>query len=65
MDASLPNDVSDKIEQQWDLWQNNLCRLSSRSSHKNAAKAGHYIQPQEPQLVIDAILKVKDAANKK
>jgi hypothetical protein len=65
LDPTLPSDVSDRIEQLWQEWQNDLCGLSTQSSHKAALKAGHYIQPQEPQLVIDAILKVEDAAKSK
>jgi pimeloyl-ACP methyl ester carboxylesterase len=65
MEPTLPNYVSDKLEQLWEQWQNNLCQLSTKSSHQVAQKAGHYIQPQEPQLVIDAIQKVEAAARNK
>ena len=65
IDPNLPKDVSDKIEQQWEQWQNELCQLSSQSSHQTALKAGHYIQQDEPQLVIDAILKIMGAAKTK
>jgi pimeloyl-ACP methyl ester carboxylesterase len=65
IDPNLPKDVSDKVEQQWEQWQNELCRLSSQSSHQTALKAGHYIQQDEPELVIDAILKVQSAAKSK
>ena len=58
MDPSLPKDVSDRIEELWEKWQDDLCRLSTRSSHKVALKAGHYIQPEEPQLVAEAILQI-------
>jgi pimeloyl-ACP methyl ester carboxylesterase len=61
MDPSLPKDVSDKFEKSWQEWQDDLCRLSTRSSHKIAVKAGHYIQPEEPQLVIDAVLEIVEA----
>jgi pimeloyl-ACP methyl ester carboxylesterase len=65
IDPNLPKDVSDKVEQQWEQWQNELCQLSAQSSHQTALKAGHYIQEDEPQLVIDAILKIKRAAKSK
>jgi pimeloyl-ACP methyl ester carboxylesterase len=58
IDPKLPRDLSDRIESQWQEWQNQLCSLSTRSSHQVAIKAGHYIQPEEPQLVVDAILQV-------
>ncbi len=59
----LPKDVSDKVEQAWDGWQNDLCRLSSNSRHKTAVKAGHYVQREDPQLeVIDrGLLEVRGA----
>jgi pimeloyl-ACP methyl ester carboxylesterase len=63
-DPDLPKDLSDKMEQLWGEWQNNLCRLSSNSTHKTAVKAGHYVQTEDPQLVIEAILKVVDATKK-
>jgi pimeloyl-ACP methyl ester carboxylesterase len=62
MDPKLPQDLSDKMERLWQEWQNQLCHLSTRSSHKVAVKAGHYIQPEEPQLVVDAILEVSKQA---
>jgi pimeloyl-ACP methyl ester carboxylesterase len=62
MDPKLPKDLSDQLERLWQEWQNQLCSLSTRSSHNIAVKAGHYIQPQEPQLVIDAILQVSKEA---
>jgi pimeloyl-ACP methyl ester carboxylesterase len=65
IDPNLPKDVSDKIEQQWEQWQNELCQLSTQSSHQTALKAGHYIQQDEPQLVIDAILKLESTAKSK
>ena len=60
----LPKDLCDKIEQSWDEWQNDLCRLSSNSAHETAVKAGHSVQREDPRLVIDAILKVVDATKK-
>jgi len=54
----LSQEVAEKIEQVWQKLQNELASLSSNSSHIISAKSGHYIQVDEPQLVIDAILKV-------
>ena len=62
---ALPDNVSDKLERIWEQCQDDLCQLSTQSSHVVASKAGHYIQSDEPQLVIDAIHKVEDAARKK
>jgi len=60
----LPKDVSDKIGQSWNEGQNDLCRLSSNSTHETAIMAGHLVQREDPQLVINAILKVVDATKK-
>lgn len=61
----LPEDFRAKMGQIWQGLQEDLCRLSTQSSHKVASKAGHYIHREEPQLVIDAILKLVDAAKSK
>lgn len=60
----LPADVSEKIEQVWQNLQLDLMTLSSNSTQVIATKDGSYIQVEEPQLVIDAILKVIDEAKK-
>jgi pimeloyl-ACP methyl ester carboxylesterase len=41
--------------------QEALARLSSRSKHIIAEKSGHYIQRDQPQLVIDAVRQVVEA----
>jgi pimeloyl-ACP methyl ester carboxylesterase len=41
--------------------QKALAGLSSRSKHIIAAKSGHYIQRDQPELVIDAIRQVVEA----
>lgn len=58
IDVRLTPELSAQIQQVWTKLQNNLASLSSNSTHIIATKAGHYIQVDEPQLVIDAILKV-------
>jgi pimeloyl-ACP methyl ester carboxylesterase len=60
--SETPVDVAAKIEKVWSELQVDLARLSARSSHVVAAQAGHHIQLDEPQLVIDAILKVVSEA---
>lgn len=62
---TLPDDVSDKMQQVWEELQNDLCRLSTQSSHVTALKASHHIHRDEPQLVIDAILNIEEAAKNK
>jgi pimeloyl-ACP methyl ester carboxylesterase len=41
--------------------QEALARLSSRSKHIIADKSGHYIQRDQPELVIDSIRQVVEA----
>jgi len=64
-DSNVPPEIVGKIEGVWQRLQNDLAGLSSNSSHIIATKAGHWIQADEPQLVIDAILKVIDEANQR
>ncbi len=54
----LPTDLSDKLMRIWQDMQIDLEGLSSNSTHIIASQTGHYIQVEEPQLVIDAILNV-------
>jgi pimeloyl-ACP methyl ester carboxylesterase len=62
---NLSPEVAEKVEQVWQNLQNDLASLSSNSTHITATQAGHYIQVDEPQLVIDAILKIVAEANKR
>jgi len=62
---NLSPDVAEKVEKVWQKLQNELAGLSSSSTHIVAAKAGHFIQLDEPRLVIDAILKVIEEAKKR
>lgn len=59
-----PGPQRDYLERVWQELQRDLARLSSNSTHKVATKAGHFISVDEPQLVVDAILKVLDVAKK-
>ncbi len=63
-DRGLPPEVETSIEQVWQNLQADLTNLSSNSTQVIATKAGPSIQVEEPQLVIDAILKVVDETKK-
>jgi pimeloyl-ACP methyl ester carboxylesterase len=63
--SGLPNDIVTILEQGWQEAQKDLTSLSSNSTLIVAAKSGHYIQDDEPQLVIDAILDLVDKARQK
>ncbi len=58
IDPDLPPELARKIEQVWEQKQNELAGLSTASTHLVAEKSGHYIQVDEPQIVIDAVLNV-------
>jgi pimeloyl-ACP methyl ester carboxylesterase len=63
--SGLPDDIVTILEQAWQDAQKDLTSLSSNSTLRVATKAGHTIQNDEPQLVIDAILDLVDKARQK
>ena len=54
----LPLEIQDNVRHVWAELQKSLLSLSGNSSQIIANHAGHNIQLEEPQLVIDAILTV-------
>ncbi len=54
----VPPELAQQLEGAWSELQRDLLTLSTRSSHVIASHAGHHIALDEPQLVVDAILKV-------
>jgi pimeloyl-ACP methyl ester carboxylesterase len=62
----VPTDVASGFdpavyEQVWQAGQDDLARLVPDARHSVATDSGHYIQLQQPQLVIDAIDQVVEA----
>lgn len=57
----LPNDFPGALDKAWHTSQNALAALAPNAKHKIATKSSHYIQVQEPQLVVDAIRQVVEA----
>jgi CubicO group peptidase (beta-lactamase class C family)/pimeloyl-ACP methyl ester carboxylesterase len=57
----LPADFPGGLNKAWHAAQEALVTLSPNAKHKIATKSSHYIQAQEPQLVIDAIKQVVEA----
>jgi hypothetical protein len=49
------------LNKAWHTAQDELATLVQNAKHKTATKSSHYIQAQEPQLVIDAIKQVVEA----
>lgn len=48
----------------WQKWQRDIAKLSPKAIQIFAWGSGHYIQKQQPQLVVDAIFTLKKAAGK-
>ena len=60
----LPPDITETLDQIWQDTQVDLARLSSKSTHIIAPESGYSTPLEDPQLVIDAILKVIAEARK-
>ncbi len=58
----LPEPESLQYERTWQSMQTELAALSSRGERVTAARSGHYVQLDEPEVVVDAILRVVLAA---
>jgi pimeloyl-ACP methyl ester carboxylesterase len=58
----LPVMTNAKLRQIWQELQSELAGLSSNSTHIIASHAGHSIQREEPELVVEAIRKLVDEA---
>ena len=58
----LPDWLPATLEQAWTRSQDELAELRPNTPHRIAAKSSHYVQIEEPQLVIDAIREVVEAA---
>ena len=63
-ETALLKDISDQLRDIWQNLQVDLSSLSSNSTHIIATRACHDIQVDEPQLVIDAILKIVSEVQK-
>jgi pimeloyl-ACP methyl ester carboxylesterase len=57
----LPADFPGALNKAWHAAQDALATIAPNAKHKIATKSSHYIQAQEPQLVIDAIKQVVEA----
>ncbi len=64
MVPDLPDEVLGKMEDATQRFQAGLTNLSTRAKQRIAAKAGHGIPQEDPQLVIDAILETVNEARK-
>ncbi|HEX4051807.1 MAG TPA: alpha/beta hydrolase [Steroidobacteraceae bacterium] len=57
----IPVPVWERMQPAWSKLQADLMRLSGESTHMMATHAGHMVQLEEPDLVIEAILHVVHA----
>lgn len=57
-EPDLPQDLEMPASEAWQEMQNELARLSTRSTHAIARNSGHYIQLDRPDLVIEAVRNV-------
>ena len=57
-DAPLPDWPVDAFESTWRVLQDDLASLVPNARHSIASQSGHYIQQEQPALVIDAIRQV-------
>jgi pimeloyl-ACP methyl ester carboxylesterase len=57
-EPDLPEDLVEPTGKAWQQMQNELARLSRRSTHVIAKNSGHYIQLDRPDLVIAAVHRV-------
>jgi pimeloyl-ACP methyl ester carboxylesterase len=57
----LPADFPVALDKAWHAARDALATFAPNARHKIATKSAHYIQVQEPQLVIDAIRQVVEA----
>ncbi len=60
-DPGVSAEVQSEMEGVWADMQGQLCRLSSNCARAIAAKSGHYIQRDEPQLVVASVRAVVDS----
>jgi pimeloyl-ACP methyl ester carboxylesterase len=62
--SSVPAGVAARLEGVWRTLQDELAGLSTRSEHVLAQQSGHFIQQDQPGLVVGAIRQVVDAARR-
>lgn len=62
--SGINTDQQRQFEQEWTKMQQELAKLSSKSKQVVAEKSGHYIQLDQPELVIDSILELVRATHK-
>ena len=60
-DTGYSQAVSDKLNQAWQLMQNDLVTKSTHGIHRIAEHSGHMIPHEQPKIIVDAIREQIDA----
>jgi pimeloyl-ACP methyl ester carboxylesterase len=63
--SGVDSTEQDQFEQEWSKMQTELAALSSNSRQMIAEKSGHYIQLDQPELVIESILGLVQVSRQK
>lgn len=58
--SGVTDEKQEQFEQEWMKMQKELANLSSNSKQVIAEKSGHYIQLDQPELVIESILSIAE-----
>lgn len=58
--SGITNEQQNQFEQEWMAMQKELVNLSSKGKQVIADKSGHYIQLDQPELVIESILAIAE-----
>lgn len=64
LDASLPEEISLKLEEICQQLQTDLKRISLKSTLRQSARGGHYLHADDPELVIQGIRQALATAEK-
>jgi hypothetical protein len=60
--AGLPKDLAVKVEQTWQEMHKEILTLSTNSTHIMSERSYHCVQCSQPELVVEAILKLVEQA---
>ena len=59
----LPKKLGHTMDSMWVQMQNEITQLSTKGEHITAWKSGHYVQLDEPEIVVEAIKKLVNKAD--
>jgi hypothetical protein len=62
LNSELPPDIAKSTNQAWEKMQEELAHLSTRGTQTISKNSSHYIQLDDPQLVISSVRNVVEQA---